>query len=180
MLGIVRDRLPRTRAGAPAWVRRLLRAASGDEALRQAAAGVDRVHLAVIREPHLARILDGVKTVEARFCRVRRPPMGVVHEGDVVLLKRASGPVVGWCIVRGVRGFDLRETSPATLRDRFDRAMGQAGSHFWDGVSGGSPGALPARFATMIELGGATTLERPIPCAKSDRRGWVVLRGRRA
>lgn len=137
------------------------------------------VHLAVLREPHLSRMLRGVKTVEGRFCRVRRPPMGEVEAGDVVLLKRAGGPVVGWCVVGAVRWFDLREHPLNRVRAAFDRAMGEPGAPFWRAVGGEADGRA-ARYVTLVEVCCVRSLNTPLPCAKTDRRGWVVLRRRGA
>lgn len=166
----------------PAWVRRLLRAGAPGRALHDAARCSARsgaaLHLAVLREPHLSRLMSGEKTVEGRACRVRRAPMGVVRTGDVVLVKRAAGPVVGWCTVRAVSTFDLAESDLAVIRAHHDEAMGRPGPDFWGAVEG-SASAPGARFLTIIELAGVRGIVEPVPCGKSDRRAWVVLRPRR-
>jgi hypothetical protein len=53
------------------------------------------IHLAVFIEPYLQFILDGQKTVESRFSANRSAPYQQVGKGDVVLLKRTGGPVMG-------------------------------------------------------------------------------------
>src|SRR5215210_2794220 len=60
------------------------------------------IHLAVFVEPFLDYVLDGSKTVESRFSVNRCAPFGKVSPGDMVLLKRAGGPVVGIARVRTV------------------------------------------------------------------------------
>src|ERR1700680_4435376 len=65
------------------------------------------IHLAVFVEPFLGYVLDGSKTVESRFSVNRCAPFGKVSRGDVVLLKRAGGAVVGIARVRTVWSYQL-------------------------------------------------------------------------
>ncbi len=53
------------------------------------------LHLAILVEPYLQFILEGRKTVESRFSARRGVSYGAVQRGDVVLLKRSGGPVIG-------------------------------------------------------------------------------------
>src|SRR5271169_6453922 len=65
------------------------------------------IHLAVFIEPFLGYVLDGTKTVESRFSINRCAPFGKVSQGDVLLLKRAGGPVVGITRVLAVWSYHL-------------------------------------------------------------------------
>ena len=49
------------------------------------------VHLAVFSEPYLSFVLDGVKTVESRFSRVRCAPFQQIRSGDIILVKQSGG-----------------------------------------------------------------------------------------
>jgi hypothetical protein len=73
-----------------------------------------RFHLAVCIEPYLSFMLDGKKTVESRFSSVRCSPFRKVSKGDVILLKKAGGPVVGLCRVEGAWFYEL---DPDTFND---------------------------------------------------------------
>jgi len=57
------------------------------------------IHLAVLVEPYLSLILDGKKTIESRFSINRHAPFEQVQRGDVLILKRSSGPIEGLCTV---------------------------------------------------------------------------------
>jgi hypothetical protein len=127
------------------------------------------VHLVVLREPHLSRVLSGEKKMEGRFCRVRRAPMGVVSVGDILLLKRAAGPVCAWCRVSNVLAVGLAGDWLEPLRECFDDDLGRPGDVFWASVAA-------AKHATLIELEAVTELDSPVVCRKRDQRGWVVLR----
>src|SRR5713226_860390 len=77
------------------------------------------VHLAVLVEPYLQYILDGKKTVESRFSSRRSTPYRRVRRGDIILLKRAAGPVVGLCQVSEVWFYRLEPKSWQDIRDCF-------------------------------------------------------------
>ena len=66
-----------------------------------------RVHLAIFQQPFLDRILEGKKTIESRFSKVKCSPYGVVDIGDLVLMKKTGGLVLGEFIVSKVESFDL-------------------------------------------------------------------------
>ena len=53
------------------------------------------IHLAILIEPYLSFILNGKKTIESRFSINRIAPFDKIQTGDIVLLKRAGGPLVG-------------------------------------------------------------------------------------
>src|SRR3954452_24578662 len=77
------------------------------------------VHLAVFVEPYLGYVLDGSKTVESRFSVNRCAPFGKVRRGDIILLKRSGGGVVGIARVSVVWSYQLDEESWAGIRERF-------------------------------------------------------------
>jgi len=125
------------------------------------------LHLAVVLEPYLRFILDGSKQVESRFSRNGCAPFERVAAGDVVLLKRSSGPVIGFCRVSDVWNYRLTQGSLDAIKDRFGAAIcPQPG--FWEQ-------RRDAGFATLMRIDAVQQLpEMAIP--KRDRRGWVVLR----
>ncbi|OAI51261.1 hypothetical protein AYO44_05010 [Planctomycetaceae bacterium SCGC AG-212-F19] len=126
------------------------------------------VHLAVFVEPFLGYVLDGSKTVESRFSINRCAPFGKVSPGDVVLLKRAGGPVVGIARVRTVWSYELDESSWAVIRKRFAKALRAQAPEFWERRRG-------ATYATLMLIDQVLALE-PVKWEKRDRRGWVVVR----
>ncbi len=125
-------------------------------------------HLAILREPYLEHVLAGRKTVESRFARKLIPPHGVVRPGDLLLLKHASGPLVGLALVGFVRSYVLEPAAWREIRERFSRAMCADDAEFWEE-------RRDARFATLMQISDKLPI-RPITVDKQDRRGWVVLR----
>jgi hypothetical protein len=109
------------------------------------------VHLAVFAEPFLSLVLDGRKTVESRFSRVKCAPFELVSDGDIILLKKVAGPVCGLVLAKRAWFYELDKKVFARIRKS---------------------------YATLIELAEPTTIPAT-PCDKRDRRGWVPLRSRR-
>ena len=125
------------------------------------------VHLAVFVEPFLQYVLDGRKTVESRFSVRRIAPYCRVHPGDVVLLKRAGGPVVGLCRVADVWFYRLDPSSWNLIRKEFTVALCAQDPAFWES-------RRSASFATLMRLDRVRAI-RSFNFPKRDRRGWVVL-----
>ena len=126
------------------------------------------IHLAVFVEPFLRYVLDGSKTVESRFSVNRCAPFGKVNHGDVMLLKRTGGPVIGIALVETVWSYHLDEPSLAFIRKRFAKALRAEDPEFWEQ-------RRVARYATLIVLDLVQAL-KPLKWEKMDRRGWVVVR----
>lgn len=126
------------------------------------------IHIAVMSEPYLSYILDGKKTIESRFSKNLIPPYRHILPGDLVLLK--SGPVVGGFHATSVEYVDLDRREMNRLRTDYSDAI-CADDDFWQARDG-------KNYATLIGVGEVHVLP-PVPIAKRDRRGWLVLRSSR-
>jgi len=125
-----------------------------------------RLHLAIFVEPFLTFILEGRKTIESRFSVVKCAPYDQVSSGDVILLKRAAGPVVGLCRVTSAWFYELDASSLREIRDRFAGAI-CADDNFWKARRACS-------YATLMTV--SNPIEIPhFSVAKRDRRGWAIV-----
>ena len=125
------------------------------------------VHLAVFVEPFLSAILDGRKTIESRFALHRCAPYQKVESGDVILLKRSGGPVVG--VARAARP-DFFELGPGDLDQiRLEHAeeLFALDDEFWSSRT-------EKRYATLIGLEDTARVD-DMRVEKRDRRGWVTF-----
>lgn len=154
--------------------RTLLELASSDSALFNALNGIFdpdgrriQLHLAIFVEPYLTFILEGRKTVESRFSSVRCAPYDKVHPGDVVLLKKAGGPVSGICRVDSAWFYEVDRSSLQEIRREFAARICPADSTFWAAREDKS-------FATLISLADVARLPEFV-VGKRDRRGWVTI-----
>lgn len=151
-------------------VRDLVRATGGASGWGRPDNGGKRstqLHLAVLIEPFLEFILERRKTIESRFSVNKVAPYGVVRPGDQLALKRSSGPVVGICRVHRAAFFEVDSTVLEQLRADYAPALCAEEPSFWKARA-------RARYATVLHLADVAQLN-PLPCAKRDRRGWVVL-----
>ena len=130
------------------------------------------LHLAILVEPYLQFILEGRKTVESRFSVRRCAPYESVQRGDIVFLKRSSGPIVGLCQIADAWFYRLDPDSWSMIRKEFTQALCAQDPSFWQA-------RRHATFATLMRLQHVRTLS-PLPYAKRDRRGWVILQRRTA
>lgn len=127
------------------------------------------VHLAVMVEPFLGYILNGVKIIESRFSKNLIPPYRQIAVGDLVLLK--AGPVVAAFRASSVECVGLDDNERARLRNNYSTDI-CADDTFWNERD-------DKNYATLI---GITDVRRltPVHVPKRDRRGWLVLRAPRA
>ncbi|NVM29292.1 MAG: ASCH domain-containing protein [Candidatus Helarchaeota archaeon] len=128
------------------------------------------IHLAIFVEPYLKYILEGKKTVESRFSVNRIAPYKKVHRGDIVLLKRSGGPIVGLCMITDVWFYRLDPKTWLNIKKEFSQYLCVQDPSFWSARENAS-------YATLMKLGHIIRIE-PTIYKKRDRRGWVVLNSR--
>ena len=139
--------------------------------LRAASIGHVGLHLGVFSEPYLTHILNGRKTVESRFGATRRPPFQKVEGGDILLLKKSSGPIVAIAHVTDVWYYELGRLGFESVIERFGPALCLEEEFIRTKSC--------SAFATLIRLDHVQGL-KDVKVDKRDRRGWVVLRQRDA
>lgn len=127
-------------------------------------------HLAIFNPPFLDLILEGRKTVEGRFSKVRCAPFGAIEEGDMVLMKESGGLVRGSFVVAKVESFgNLSQEKLKELEARYSEPLcADADPQYWQR-------RRASKYVTLMHVAEPTHFERPFPFPKKDRRGWVVL-----
>lgn len=125
------------------------------------------LHLAVFIEPYLSFVFEGKKTIESRFNMGKQAPFEQVSAGDVLLLKRSSGPICGICLISSVWFYRLNPNSWREI-EGFAAALCMDESPFWQKRKASS-------FATLMRIENATKIP-DIFIDKGDPRSWVVLR----
>ena len=129
-----------------------------------------RQHLAIFNPPFLDLILEGRKTIEGRFSKVRCAPFGTVKEGDIVLMKESGGLVKGSFVVAKVETFEnLTQEKLEELETRYSESLcSNADPQYWQR-------RCASRYATLMHVAQPIRFKRPFSFPKKDRRGWVVL-----
>lgn len=118
-------------------------------------------------EPFLSAVLDGRKTVESRFALHRCAPYRQVEAGDVILLKRSGGPVVGVAMANRPNFYQLGPGDLDSIRIEHADELFALDDEFWDSRAG-------KRYATLIGLEDTCPIEA-MEVVKHDRRGWVTF-----
>jgi len=126
-----------------------------------------QLHVAIFVEPYLTFILDGKKTVESRFSSVRCAPYNKVRAGDIILLKKAGGPVIGLCRAHAAWFYTVDRQTLKEIRHSFAEQICPADSGFWSDRENSS-------FATLISISDVQRLPA-FMLRKRDRRGWVTI-----
>jgi hypothetical protein len=124
------------------------------------------VHLAVFIEPYLSLLLGGKKTVESRFSINRHAPFKQVQSGDILVLKRAGGPICGLCRVAEVQFYRVNPDTWLEI-ERYAKALCMDDSEFWAKKKTSS-------FATLMQIEDVCKLEE-FDIDKEDPRSWVVV-----
>ena len=131
-------------------------------------------HLAILTPGWIDLILDGSKTIESRFTRVRCAPFRKVHEGDVVFMKESGGLVNGAFRIGKVETFEnLTQPLIYDLYSKHHDAIFTAG---WREGRGPMPPAkwLDSKHATLIHIAETLEFNTPFAIHKRDPRAWVV------
>jgi len=128
-----------------------------------------RQHLAVIKPPYLAAILDGRKQVELRLAKIPLPPYRSIEKGDLIWFKVSRGPIAAWAEADRIEFFD--RLTPATMRQlrRRIQPLVLAGDDFWRL-------RLACRYASLIWLKNVTPLTEPLKLNFAIYSPWLVLK----
>ncbi|MDE0401286.1 MAG: hypothetical protein OXL96_26105 [Candidatus Poribacteria bacterium] len=133
-----------------------------------------KYHLAILTSGWSERILDGSKTIESRFTKVRCAPFKKVHEGDGVYLKESGGLVKGMFTVAKVETFE--NLTDAQICDLFYKEYRE---QIFSDVSASMQRPpekwLTAKHATLVHVSDPITFEKPFPYQQKGRSAWLVL-----
>ena len=133
-----------------------------------------KYHLAILAPGWTELILDGSKTIESRFTKVRCAPFGKVHEGDSVYLKESGGLVKGMFTVAKVETFE--NLTDAQICDLFYKAYReQIFSSLSASMQRPPEKWLTAKHATLIHVSDPIAFAEPFPYKQKGRSAWLVL-----
>ena len=124
------------------------------------------IHLAVFSEPYLAHMYAGRKTMESRISKNCVAPYGRISEGDVVVVKRAAGPIEAIFSVGKVCFFDMYKDSMDRIKEKYSEEL-CTDEDFWQQKG-------ECRYATVIEIRNLARV-KPFRIEKKDRRAWIAL-----
>ena len=126
-------------------------------------------HLAILVQPFLDLILQRKKTIETRFTKVMCPPFQKVRKGDIILLKKSGGLVLGEMTAGEVEYFaNITTDKMEELKKYSLQICADYEPNFWDKRK-------DARYVSFIHIESIKKYDKPYPYPKKDRRAWLVL-----
>ena len=112
--------------------------------------------------------MEGKKTIESRFSKVKCLPYGKISIGDKILLKETGGPIRGEAIVRKVAYYsNLTPEKISEIMAKYKEDL-MIEEDFLNAK-------IESKYLTLIFLSNVKKYAREIPFVKKDRRAWVVL-----
>ena len=128
-----------------------------------------KIHIAICTEPFLSLMLSGRKKVESRFSKKKIAPYEKVSRGDVVLLKKSGGAIMGFCKVQKVAYFEIENKKTFTeLQKEYHKIIcAEVDKDFWDTRAS-------SKYASFIWLGKINFL-KDVSIHKAGRSGWRII-----
>lgn len=128
------------------------------------------IHLAIFNEPFLNLLFTGQKTIESRFSINNVTPYRKIFKNDIVLVKKAGGPITGAFFVKNVHYYS--NLNPKKISE-LEQLYGQAAC--WNIDPQYLEGKTTSKFLTIIEVGLVQKI-KAIEVGKSDRTAWSIIR----
>ncbi len=128
-----------------------------------------KIHLAIMVEPYLTRILKGEKTIESRFSTNRITPFKKVYEGEIILLKKSGGPIVALFEAGVVHSFEFSNKGEPTvnlIKEKYNNQL-KIDDDFWNAKK-------DSKYATLINVKNLLVIE-PISLKFLNRQSWILL-----
>ena len=125
------------------------------------------VHLAIIVQPYLSRILSGEKTIESRYSINSIAPYKKIKAGDIVLLKKSGGGVFAVFEAGKVRYFSISNQGDLEkIRNDYNDQL-KIDENFWEVKK-------DCKYATLIDINRLWEIPQFKVC-KQNRAAWVTL-----
>ena len=124
------------------------------------------LHVGVFVEPYLSYIIEGKKTIESRFSKNKIAPYNKITKDDVIIVKKASGDIVGFIEITDIIFLDLTKTSIDKIKLIYGVKI-CAKDTFWEMKK-------DSRYATLIFIKKFTSINS-FSITKNDMQSWIVL-----
>lgn len=125
------------------------------------------VHLAIVSQPYLSRILSGEKTIESRYSINLIAPYKKIKEGDIVLLKKTGGEVIAIFEAGKIQFFSISTQSVLEkIKEDYNDQL-KIDDKFWNEKKN-------SNYATLIDIRKLWKVPQFNIC-KKNRAAWMIL-----
>lgn len=124
-------------------------------------------HLAVMRQPYMDYVLNGLKKVESRFSKKPCAPFRMASKGDLVLFKETGGAIRAISKISDVKYYgNLREDQVLCLLEKHKEELMLSDEFIEE--------KKESRYASIFYLSEVLVIPS-IKVEKNDMRSWIVL-----
>lgn len=125
-------------------------------------------HLAIMCYPYLDNILNGSKTIESRFSKIKKIPFNSVHKNDIILFKGVSSKIIAVSLVKRVESFsNLNPQKIDKIITKYNKGLTTQENFI--------KSKLKSKYGTIIFITKTERLVKPIKLIKKDRRAWIIF-----
>ena len=126
------------------------------------------IHVAILKQPYIAAILRGDKTVESRLTTTPQPPLDRIAPGERLFLKASGGPFLATAIAGEVHFF--RDLDRDRMRDLYQRYRESVGGEdaYWRSKA-------DSRYATFIALRDVEPMDVGPSYRTINMKAWYAL-----
>jgi hypothetical protein len=128
------------------------------------------LHLAIFTPGFIDKIFTGQKTIDARFSKIRCMPFQAIEKGDLILMKKSGGKIVGYFVAGKVKFFEeltTKKLEQIVTQNRNELALTEP---FWKSKKN-------SKYLTLVEIKRPTKFRLPISVKKKNLSAWVCLGG---
>lgn len=125
----------------------------------------NKIHMALMVEPYPSYILSGKKTIESRFSMKKISPWHRIATGDVIILKRSGGEIVGIFEASEVRFLQIENDDDLLeIKRQFNKQL-CIEDDFWAQKKN-------SNYATLISISNLCTFS-PFSLHIKNRQSWI-------
>jgi len=128
------------------------------------------LHLAIFTPGFIQKIFTGQKTIESRFSKIQCMPFGSIEKGDLVLMKKSGGRIMGYFVAGKVEFYkDLTQNKLLTIIEKHKDELALTQEFLRTRRS--------SKYLTLIKITKPTKFRLPVSVKKKNMSGWVCLGG---
>lgn len=126
------------------------------------------LHLAIFSSGFIGKIFTGVKTYDGRFSEIKCAPYNQIEKGDLVLMKKSGGPVVGYFLAGKI--INIENPNKKNLKPQINMTWDNLAldKKFWSRKK-------KSKYATLIQIKKPTKFRIPVVVKKKSLSGWISL-----
>lgn len=128
------------------------------------------LHLAIFAPGYIDKIFNGQKTIDGRFSLVKCLPFNGIEPGDLVLMKKTGGHIIGYFVAGRIQF--MEDLNPQTVKRIIGKYKNEL-SLSEDFISK----KLSSRYVTLIEILKPTKFRMSVTVRKRNLSAWIRLGG---